>query len=165
IVRSGRQQDADAPHALALLRAGRERPRCRAAKQRYELAAFQSAKLHLAPNEPRPSRAEATAHYVPPLRRLRLHPVSGPRKRPPADHSALILAPENSTTLLHFSTSLATNLLKSAGEPGSGVPPSSAIRAFVLGSAKAALSSLLSLSTISTGVSLGAPTPYQALAS
>src|SRR5713226_7514607 len=84
--------------------------------------------------------------------------------RRPADHSALILVPENSTTLPHFSTSLAMNLPKSAGEPGSGVPPSSAIRAFVLGSAKPALSSLLSLSTISAGVPLGAPTPNQALA-
>src|SRR5713226_10467993 len=80
-------------------------------------------------------------------------------------HSALILTPENSTTLPHFSTSSAMNLPKSAGEPGSGVPPSSVIRAFVLGSAKAALSSLLSRSTISPGVPLGAPRPYQALAS
>jgi hypothetical protein len=45
------------------------------------------------------------------------------------DHSALILTPENSTTLSHFSTSLAMNLPKSPGEPGSGVPPTSAIRA------------------------------------
>jgi hypothetical protein len=78
------------------------------------------------------------------------------------DHSALILTPENSTTLSHFSTSLAMNLPKSPGEPGSGVPPTSAIRAFVLGSTKAALSSLLSFCTISAGVPFGAPTPYQA---
>jgi hypothetical protein len=49
--------------------------------------------------------------------------------------------PESLTTLAHFSVSLAKSLAKSAGEPGSGVPPSSAIRAFILGSAKAALSS------------------------
>src|SRR5215468_9795159 len=111
---------------------------------------MQSKKRTCAPFPPKAlsPASRATAHCVPPLRRLRLHPVSGPRKRRPADHSALILAPENSTTLLHFSTSLATNLLKSAGEPGSGVPPSSAIRAFVLGSSNAALSSLLSLSIL-----------------
>src|SRR5262249_46390175 len=38
IVRGCRQQDADAPHALALLRARHERPRCsRAAEQRDEV--------------------------------------------------------------------------------------------------------------------------------
>src|SRR5262245_54731788 len=35
-------QHADTPHPLALLRARRERPRSRAAKQRDELAAFHS---------------------------------------------------------------------------------------------------------------------------
>jgi hypothetical protein len=50
-------------------------------------------------------------------------------------------APESLTTLAHFSVSLAKSLAKSAGDPGSGVPPSSAIRALILGSAKAALSS------------------------
>src|SRR6516162_9141938 len=41
VVRSQAHYDADAPHALALLRARRERPgdRCRAAEQRDELAA------------------------------------------------------------------------------------------------------------------------------
>ena len=38
-------------------------------------------------------------------------------------------------------------------------PPRSASRAFILGSARAALISLLSLSTISAGVFFGAPTP------
>jgi hypothetical protein len=48
---------------------------------------------------------------------------------------------------------------------GSGVPPTSAIRAIVLGSARAAVSSVLSRSTTSVGAPFGAPTPYQALAS
>src|SRR5207302_115635 len=78
-------------------------------------------------------------------------------------HSAF--APESLTTRAHFSVSLAKNVAKSAGEPGSGVPPSSAMRAFIRGSAKAALSSLLSRSTISAGVPAGAAMPYHALAS
>src|SRR5262245_38415452 len=81
----------------------------------------------------------------------------------PWSHSGLM--PANFTTFLHFSISSATSLAKSAGEPGSGVPPRSASRALNLGSARAALISLLSLSTISAGVFLGAPIPCQALAS
>src|SRR5438445_11182459 len=42
-------------------------------------------------------------------------------------------------TLPHFSVSSAMSLLKSAGEPVSGVPPRSASRALILGSARAAL--------------------------
>src|SRR5262249_60656277 len=38
-------------------------------------------------------------------------------------------------------------------------------RGFILGSARAVLTSLLSLSTISAGVAFGTPTPYQELAS
>src|SRR3981081_2407691 len=68
-------------------------------------------------------------------------------------------------TLAHFSVSSASSLPKSAGEPGSTVTPKSTKRAVVLGSARAALSSLLSLLTISAGVFLGAPMPYQPLAS
>ena len=41
----------------------------------------------------------------------------------------------------------------------SGVPPNSAIRALILGSARAALVSWLSFSTISAGVAFGAPSP------
>src|SRR5262249_12626790 len=59
-------------------------------------------------------------------------------------------------TLPHFSVSSAMCLPKSAGEPGSTVPPRSASRGFMLGPATPALISLLSLSTISTGVFLGA---------
>jgi hypothetical protein len=74
-----------------------------------------------------------------------------------SDHPGLI--PANLTTLPHFSVSSAMSLPKSAGEPGSTVPPRSANRAFIFGSARAALISLFSFSTISAGVFLGAPMP------
>ena len=75
------------------------------------------------------------------------------------------LAPENLTTLAHFSVSSATSLPKSAGEPASAVPPRSAIRALILGSARTALIASLSRPTIAGGVPLGALTPKKALAS
>src|SRR6516164_830452 len=78
-------------------------------------------------------------------------------------HSGLMLAAR--ITLAHFSVSSAISIPKSAGDPGSGVPPSSANLALILGSARTALISLLSLSTISDGVFLGAPMPCQALIS
>src|SRR5262245_40432414 len=78
-------------------------------------------------------------------------------------HSALM--PANLITLAHFSVSLAMSLPKSAGEPVSPVLPSSARRSLILGSASAALISLLSLSMTSVGVLLGAPTPKKLLAS
>jgi tripartite-type tricarboxylate transporter receptor subunit TctC len=59
-------------------------------------------------------------------------------------------APKN-TTLPHFSVSSAISFPKSAGEPGSVMPPRSASRALILGSARAALISLLRRSTISAG--------------
>src|SRR4051812_30289501 len=65
--------------------------------------------------------------------------------------------PENLTTLAHFAVSSAMSLPKSDGEPVRGTPPRSANRAFILGSASAALISLLSFSMISVGVLLGAP--------
>src|SRR5262249_45586301 len=80
-----------------------------------------------------------------------------------ADHSGLM--PANWITLPHFSFSAEMCLRKWAGEPTGGVPPRSASFAFIFGSARAALMSLLSLSTISTGVALGAPMPSHALAS
>src|SRR5262249_4015823 len=49
IVRSGRQQHADAPHALALLGLRNERPRGRDADKRDELAALQLTELHRLP--------------------------------------------------------------------------------------------------------------------
>src|SRR5260370_30454838 len=69
------------------------------------------------------------------------------------------------TTLPHFSTSSARNLPNSADVIGIGTPPRSVSRALILGSGRPALICLLSLSTISTGVFLGAPTPNQTLAS
>jgi hypothetical protein len=55
------------------------------------------------------------------------------------------LMPAARTTLAHFSVSSAISLPNSAGEPGSGSPPSAASRAFIAGSAIAVLISLLSL--------------------
>src|SRR5262249_49326070 len=78
-------------------------------------------------------------------------------------YSALMLAAR--ITLPHFSVSFAISLPKSAGEPGSAVAPHSASRAFIWGSAGAALPSVLSFATISAGVFLGAPMPYQLLVS
>src|SRR2546430_15706069 len=79
------------------------------------------------------------------------------------DQSAL--APENLTTFAHFSVSSAICFAKSAGDPPSTVSPRSAIRALISRSASTALISLLSLSMISAGEFLGAPMPYQLLAS
>src|SRR5215472_1640167 len=76
-----------------------------------------------------------------------------------ADQSALM--PANLITLAHFSVSSAISLPKSAGVPGRTAPPKSASRAFILGLARPALISLLSLSAISAGVALGAPMPNQ----
>src|SRR3954466_1227758 len=64
------------------------------------------------------------------------------------------LAPENLTTLPHFSVSSAMSFLKSAGEPASTAPARSASRAFILGSARPALISWLSFSITSAGVFL-----------
>src|SRR5262245_48751121 len=80
-----------------------------------------------------------------------------------ADQSTLM--PASLITLDHFSVYAPMNVRNSAGEPVSTVPPRSAIRAFILGSVRAALISSLSLLMISTGVFLGAPTPCQPLAS
>src|SRR4051794_4967942 len=105
-----------------------------------------------------------TAEYQ---KRRRKSPSSGVRRfgryTRRAYHSGLI--PANLITLPHFSVSSAMSLPKSAADPGSTAPPRSASRAFILGSASAALISLLSLSTISAGVFLGAPMPNQELAS
>src|SRR5262245_12459311 len=74
-------------------------------------------------------------------------------------HSGLM--PASRTTLPHFSVSSAMNLPKSAGEPENTAQPRSVSRSRVLASASAALISLLSFSTISAGVPLGATIPYQ----
>src|SRR5215831_12249088 len=66
-------------------------------------------------------------------------------------------------TLAHFSVSSANSFPNSIGESGIGTLPSSASRALIFGSARPALISRLSFSTISLGVALGAPTPVQYL--
>ena len=62
-------------------------------------------------------------------------------------------------TLPHFSVSSARSLPYSSRERASGALPRSAIPALILGSARPALISRLSLSMISTGVWRGAPMP------
>src|ERR1700681_1041273 len=86
-------------------------------------------------------------------RRARSHPRP---KLDGADQSGLM--PASLITLAHFSVSSAMNFPNSAGEPPNTVAPRSANRAFSLGSPRLALISLLSLSMISAGVFLGAPT-------
>jgi len=68
-------------------------------------------------------------------------------------------------TLPHRSVSSAISLAKSAGEPGMPSAPCASSRALIVGSASAALTSRLSLLTISAGVLRGAPKPAQKLAS
>ena len=72
--------------------------------------------------------------------------------------------PANLITFAHFSVSSAISCPKAAGVRASA-PPRSRSRGFILGSARAALISLLSFSMISVGVLLGAPIPYHPLAS
>jgi hypothetical protein len=69
-------------------------------------------------------------------------------------HSAL--APENLTTLAHFSVSSAINFPNSVGVIGMGSAPRPLIRALSCGSARPAVILLLSLSMIAAGVPLGA---------
>src|SRR5262249_60242663 len=60
------------------------------------------------------------------------------------DPDQSILAPENLIALAHFSVYAAMNVPKSVGELENTVPPRSAIRAFIRGSARPTLTSLLS---------------------
>src|SRR5215471_11497870 len=73
------------------------------------------------------------------------------------DHSGLMWAAR--ITFPHFSVSSVMSVLKSADEPPRIIPPRSTSCVFSLGSARPALISLLSLSTISAGVFAGAPKP------
>jgi hypothetical protein len=75
------------------------------------------------------------------------------------------LSPANFTTPAHFSVSAAMSLPKSADVPGINSPPIAPNRDFIAASLKAALISVLSLSTISAGVFVGAAMPYHWLAS
>src|SRR6266478_5142874 len=74
-------------------------------------------------------------------------------------------APENLITLAHFSVSSTMRFPYSLGDSASTSPPSSAKRALIVGSARAALISRLSVSMISAGVFFGAPIPAHALVS
>jgi len=66
------------------------------------------------------------------------------------------LAPENLTTLAHFSVSATIVFPKSAAERGSTNAPMAANRDFILASTRAALISAFSVPMISAGVFLGA---------
>src|SRR5262249_11833661 len=88
----------------------------------------------------------------------RLWNIDSPTDQP---QSALMLRARMS--LPHFSVSSAMSLPKSVGEYASTSPPRSASRPFNLGSARPALISLLSLSTIPAGGFLRLPRPDQAL--
>src|SRR6516165_9789033 len=80
-----------------------------------------------------------------------------------ACHSGLMLAAR--ITLLHFSVSLTMKVSKSAEEPPNIALPRSERRACTWGSARIALISLLSLSTIAPGVLLRRPMAHHWLAS
>src|SRR5262249_11112783 len=75
------------------------------------------------------------------------------------DHSALM--PADLITLAHLSVSSEMNFAKPADVSGIGSTPRSTRRAFDLGSARAAFIASFSLLTISVGVFLGTPSPYQ----
>ena len=77
------------------------------------------------------------------------------------DYSAVIFA--NLITLAHFSVSSIIRLPNSAGVIDSGSTPKLIRRAFVANTM--ALISLLSFSMIAEGVPLGAPMPFQPVAS
>src|SRR6516162_3853642 len=73
--------------------------------------------------------------------------------------------PANLITLPHLSVSSDMNFPKAADVIGLGSAPKANSRASIIESARTALISLLSLSMIAAGVSLGAPSPYQPIAS
>src|SRR5262245_51197700 len=73
------------------------------------------------------------------------HSRNGPYGISTVDQPQSALMLRARITLPHFSVSSAMSLPKSAGEPASTVPPRSARWAFMLGSSRAALISLLSL--------------------
>src|SRR5262245_36892623 len=116
----------------------------------------------------RPSRARCVKGRIPrhergvfftqeqPVRLLHATRVDQP-------YSGLMLAPRS--TLARVAASSGMSFSKSGGEPRNTVPPCSTSRALIMGSVTAALICLLSFSTISGDVLLGAPTPYHVLAS
>jgi hypothetical protein len=75
------------------------------------------------------------------------------------------LMPADLITLAHLSVSSEMNFANPADVSGIGSTPRSTRRAFDLGSARAAFIASFSLLTISVGVFLGTPSPYQPNAS
>jgi len=80
-------------------------------------------------------------------------------------HGYSALMPAARTTLPRFSVSSTINCPNSVGELVNGRAPSSASRTFIFGSTRPAFISMLSLSTISAGVFLGATIPNHEAAS
>src|SRR5262245_13250109 len=107
-------------------------------------------------------RRRARQHADSSYSSLELIAVSPTVQRIP-DHSALM--PANLMTLAHFAVSSTMSFSKSNGAPRRSVSPSSANRALVLGSTRAALTDVLSRLTISAGVFLGATRPCHETAS
>src|SRR5262249_35135778 len=103
------------------------------------------AKVKLLHNNLEP-RMSQLGHWQRPPRRLRPVLLANRRRTPFAERNVMeglpglpdqsALTPANFTTLAPFSVSSAISLPKSAGEPGRGVAPNSASRAFILGSAR-----------------------------
>src|SRR5262249_53084347 len=75
------------------------------------------------------------------------------------------LMPAYFTTLPHFSASSATNLAKSSAAMNIGSMPRPTRRAFMFSSESTVSISRSSFATTAAGVPLGAPRPYQLLAS
>jgi len=82
-----------------------------------------------------------------------------------ADDADSILILPARITLAHLSVSSTIYLSNSPGVIGLGMLPRSAKRTLIFGSAKAALISLLSFSTMTAGIAFGAPMPCQVFAS
>jgi hypothetical protein len=96
------------------------------------------------PSEQRDARASSSDHFVGADEQGRRYVERDSRngtlwnvRLELADQSGLMLGAR--TTVPHFSVSLTISLSKSPGEPGSAVTPNSARRAFILGSARAAV--------------------------
>jgi len=91
--------------------------------------------------------------------------IGGPRREGPApfrregEQPHSIASPTAFTTFSHFTVSSAMSLPKPSGVSTSGVPPNSAMRRFIFGSASAVLIALFRIATTSGGVPRGAETP------
>ena len=111
------------------------------------------------------ARSNATRGKAMPRAAIRRMTSENYQPVPRADQSRVSLMLAARINFPHFSVSSAMSLPKSAGEPESTLPPRSASFILSLASARPALISILSLSTISMGVWLGKPMPNQELTS